>query len=153
MKSIKIANLFEILRIFKMENDTDEVFSVLGKNCSKLLMLYERTNAVLTGIFGKFAPFQNILFVVKDENHIIGFGSVKMIKHNKTAELGLLIKKDFRNRGYGKALLLEMIIFARLNSYKAILSVKENNKIALEMYKKAGFMETDKILQMESDSK
>ena len=153
MKSIKIANLFEILRIFRLENDTDEVFPVLGKNCSKLLTFYERTNAVLTGIFGKFAPFQNILFVVKDENHIIGFGSVKIIKHNKTAELGILIKKDFRNRGYGKALLLEMITFARLNNYKAILSVKENNKIALEMYKKAGFMETDKILQMENDEK
>ncbi|RST76974.1 GNAT family N-acetyltransferase [Siminovitchia acidinfaciens] len=77
---------------------------------------------------------------------IIGFldfhcGHRKRNEHQ--GSFGMSVKKEFRNQGIGKALLMSLIVWAENNPLieKIRLEVFSNNKHAVHLYKRFGFIE------------
>lgn len=59
---------------------------------------------------------------------------------DETPELGMAIATEFRGQGIGTHLLSEMVALAQTKGYPALsLSVNPHNKLALQLYEKAGF--------------
>lgn len=58
-------------------------------------------------------------------------------------KLGIFIaEEEYRNSGYGTAVIKEMLYYAKNNGYKSIiLNVRTNNIQAYSLYKKLGFIE------------
>ncbi|PRR78883.1 putative acetyltransferase [Clostridium liquoris] len=78
------------------------------------------------------------IFIMKD-NKYMGYGQI-IIENNVPIIVNLGILKDYRGKGYGKALINYLLQIVRINKFeKVIINVDWNNKIALEMYKKCGF--------------
>ncbi|WP_221569077.1 GNAT family N-acetyltransferase [Alkalihalobacillus sp. TS-13] len=85
------------------------------------------------------------------QGEIIGFldfhnGNKKKIQHQ--GSFGMSVATDFRNQGIGKALLTELINWARENSLieKVSLEVFAINTNAVSLYEKAGFIEEGRKL-------
>ncbi len=56
----------------------------------------------------------------------------------------LIVDKEYRNRGIGRALLKEIADFARKNDYgKVTLEVRKDNAVAKKLYTGMGFNECD----------
>ncbi|MBK8805190.1 MAG: GNAT family N-acetyltransferase [Bacteroidales bacterium] len=60
---------------------------------------------------------------------------------NRRAGVGLLIDKDYRYKGYGKAVLeiLKAYAFRLLNLHQLYCSIDENNTASLSLFQKMGF--------------
>ena len=61
--------------------------------------------------------------------------------HNQRAGLGILIREDFRNKGYATEA-LELIIgyaFNVLNLHQLYCNISAYNEVSLKLFKKAGF--------------
>ena len=66
-----------------------------------------------------------------------GYGYV----NEETPELGIAIKKKFRNHGLGTILIREFLVLLKKEGYKTVsLSVDQRNK-ALNLYRRMGFAE------------
>ena len=78
-------------------------------------------------------------FVYKQNNEIVGFAGISIILD--TADItNIVVKKDFRNKGIGNALLNYLIEFCKSKNLSKInLEVSSNNNIAINLYKKFGF--------------
>ena len=78
-------------------------------------------------------------FVCKQNNEIVGFAGISIILD--TADItNIVVKKDFRNKGIGNALLNYLIEFCKSKNLSKInLEVNSNNDIAINLYKKFGF--------------
>ena len=71
----------------------------------------------------------------------------KRIKHVGT--LGMTVAKDYRNQGIGKAMLSELLQWAKNNPLieKVTLEVFETNKHAIALYKQLGFKEEGRMIK------
>lgn len=94
----------------------------------------------------------NLAIVAEYNNDIIGFltfhnGMRKRIKHVGT--LGMTVAKDYRNQGIGKAMLSELLQWAKNNPLieKVTLEVFETNKHAIALYKQLGFKEEGRMIK------
>lgn len=77
--------------------------------------------------------------VAKLENEIIGFCGL-MINFDEIEIMNIVVKKVYRGKGVGNALLNEIIrISQNLNCKKIFLEVNEKNKPAIKLYEKNGF--------------
>lgn len=96
-------------------------------------------------------PNRGRIFVVRNENCIIGM--INLLITISTAEGGfvllledLVIHKDHRGQGYGRALLEYACEFAREKGFSRItLLTDKPNIIAKEFYLHHGFVESDMI--------
>ena len=62
-------------------------------------------------------------------------------KDGITGDLYIYIDKEYRNRGVGKALINLILGLAKKDKYETVaLEVDSNNKIAIRLYKKMGFV-------------
>ncbi len=63
---------------------------------------------------------------------------------NRRAGIGILIAKDFREKGYASETLDIVIHYARnvLNLHQLFCNISENNKVSLKLFKKKGFIKT-----------
>ena len=78
-------------------------------------------------------------FVVVLNDNLIGY-IISKITYPETHILNLTVKKNFRKKGIGKALIELIISDARLrNSENIILEVRANNTDAQSLYKKLNF--------------
>ena len=78
-------------------------------------------------------------FVVVLNNNLVGY-IISKITYPETHILNLTVKKNFRKKGIGKALIELIISDARLrNSENIILEVRANNTDAQSLYKKLNF--------------
>ena len=83
-----------------------------------------------------------ILLIAKENGKIVGDASLsrlpRRMKHR--GDLGICIRKDYWNKGIGSQLLLEIINFAKANSFDVIdLQVRSDNLSAVHLYEKFGF--------------
>lgn len=147
---IKLAGFSEIIQVFRIKNDTHETIPIIGGE-SFLLTLYIRANVIATKIMGKLSPFPIVVLVKMVGKEVVGFVSVKFRREKRLGEITLFVKKEHRNRGHGSGLLGASVAFISKKGYTPMLSVKESNKIAHNLYKKAGFKETCKIVEMVHD--
>ena len=78
-------------------------------------------------------------FVVVLNDNLVGY-IISKIAYPETHILNLTVKKNFRKKGIGKALIELIISDARLrNSENIILEVRANNTDAQSLYKKLNF--------------
>ena len=78
-------------------------------------------------------------FVVVLNDNLVGY-IISKIAYPETHILNLTVKKNFRKKGIGKALIELIISDARLrNSENIILDVRANNTDAQSLYKKLNF--------------
>jgi len=94
---------------------------------------------------------KTVYLLAESNNEIIGSCSVSILKERKShiGELGIAIKQGFRGMGIGRYLMTTLIKMAKTElkpKPKIIeLSVFENNKPAIALYKKMGFKTAAKI--------
>lgn len=89
----------------------------------------------------------NKIYLIKDNNKIIGTGSL-LIEKKFIHQLGnvahiedLVIKKEYRNKKLGSLLINKLINEAKkYNCYKILLNCSDNN---INFYKKFGFINKD----------
>lgn len=109
--------------------------------------LFNRIQSVISGFSAK-------IWIVLINNKMIGIAYIGMRKHRAILH-GIHVDKEYRGKGIGKKLIKEVI--KSLKNYKInklILYVKEDNIIALNLYKKMGFKKTSvagNFIQMELD--
>jgi RimJ/RimL family protein N-acetyltransferase len=89
-----------------------------------------------------------IQLIALDNGNIVGEGSLNnnfAERFGGRAELGITVKKEYRNEGIGTAILKELLTRAKKiknKKYKiriVFLTVFSNNKNAIRLYKKFGF--------------
>ena len=87
---------------------------------------------------------KHMVFVAELDGRFAGFVDMESSKDIYTAVLaGLAVKKEFRGKGIGKALLSFAIRFLKALGYrKVVLITKRDNERALALYRNAGFRET-----------
>ena len=61
-------------------------------------------------------------------------------RHNR-AEVGVVVKKEFRNHGYGQQMIAEIVSYSRnvIHLHQLYAVVAANNEMSLEMFRKCGF--------------
>ncbi|MDO4691147.1 MAG: GNAT family N-acetyltransferase [Fusobacterium sp.] len=91
-----------------------------------------------------------LVFVVEIDGKIISIIEYMQSFNKKTVFLyGISTLKKYRHRGYANFLLLETEKYLKSLDFKEIeLTVDPNNKIAIKMYKKNGYIQ-DKLLKDE----
>jgi RimJ/RimL family protein N-acetyltransferase len=91
---------------------------------------------------------RSVVFRIEKDNRLIGEAGYKNIKWiNRKAELNIVIKKDFRNKGYGREVLTEMINygFKILNFHRLEAEVYEYNKASIMLVENLGFAVEGKL--------
>jgi len=96
-------------------------------------------------------PSRGRIFVLRNESYIIGM--INLLITISTAEGGfvllledLVVDKEHRGRGYGRALLNYACNYAREKGFLRItLLADKPNKAAMEFYRRHGFVESDMI--------
>lgn len=116
-------------KIIKFLNDI--IVDELGHNFLEDCVEYKNWDIYLE-------PQNNLLLLI-DNNEIIGICGVLDIGDN-TSEINLFyIKKEFRNKGYGKLLLVKQELFIATHFHEVILC--SNSQFdSSSFYRKAGFI-------------
>ena len=129
-----------------------EMFSTLSKDSlSNLIPPFtrERIEGWTSNI-----NYDNVLAIfamIKENNkeRIVGSASLKFNpdEHSKhRAELGITVHDDYQNLGIGTALVKHLLGIAKMKKLKKVwLQVNITNKIAINIYKKAGFQIEGKL--------
>lgn len=105
----------------------------------------ENINAFYLDVGGAF-------FVAIDEGMIIGSSAVRMINSGRCEIKRLYVRKDFRGKGVGTALLSQALRFAEQNCSFATLKTDVSLDDAIRLYLKNGFLivkEDDKTIYFE----
>lgn len=84
----------------------------------------------------------DIMLIAKEDGKIVGNANLsrlpRRMKHR--GEFSISVQKEYWNKGIGSHLLLEIIQFAKENSFEVIdLQVRSDNLSAIHLYKKFGF--------------
>lgn len=85
-------------------------------------------------------------FIMEGDKHV-GYGQI-IIEDCEPVIVNLGILKEFRGKGYGKYLVMQLLyIIMQNNFHKAMIRVSTENKIALRLYESVGFkIESEKSL-------
>ncbi|MDO5332290.1 MAG: tRNA (adenosine(37)-N6)-threonylcarbamoyltransferase complex transferase subunit TsaD [Bacillota bacterium] len=79
------------------------------------------------------------LFVEKQDNQIIAFGSIWLMFENCDI-VKVAVRKDYQRKGYGQAMLDRLILEAKNAGCEFVhLEVRTHNEPAINLYKKNGF--------------
>ena len=121
----------------------DKTISNLAGCCLKILkngdMIGKEYEKLLEAIRNK----KEVFFIIKRDKEIIGRVNASLDLINKKAEMGIILRKRYINKGYGiKALIMFLFyLFYFWNLRKVKLEVYSDNKRAVNVYKKVGFKE------------
>ena len=83
-----------------------------------------------------------IMLIAQNNGKIVGNASLNRLprRMNHRGDLSVSVLKEYWNYGIGSRLLLEIIDFAKNNSFEVIdLQVRSDNLAAIHLYKKFGF--------------
>ena len=120
----------------------EHVFYVIRGNCVK------SDSAVYSGRvegWTKNIDYNKVLAIVAvtGDGHIVATGSLQfnpqeVMRHK--AELSLTVHDSYQNRGIGTALLSHLLVIAKEKNLKKVhLTVRADNKRAIDLNKKFGF--------------
>lgn len=98
----------------------------------------------------------NIIYVAKDNNKIVGYIYCKItsIENGPTIQLealidGIYVLEDYRNQGIATALINKIKEWAKQKNIKyLLLNVLEENENAIRLYYKEGFLDFQKELRI-----
>jgi ribosomal protein S18 acetylase RimI-like enzyme len=118
----KSEDFFEIKKIFSLKKESESLTDIMK-------MVEDGDSVLLCALF---------------ENKVIGYITILRDTNHK-GDLEIFIHKDHRNKGLGKELILSAIkVTKNLDTKSIYLSVRENNRIAINLYKKLGFTKVEK---------
>jgi len=132
---------WRFLRDIYNEWRTENTYSVPVNTLSDL-QAKRKTNMLLK---------DGINLVAEDNGRVIGLlessiGKLPKTKHTIYSNQ-MNVSKEYRRKGVGKKLFLELLILAKKNKIKMIyLHVVATNVPAISLYKKMGFKKTGKVL-------
>lgn len=132
---------FEILKNGRDEQKRCEIQNEIFKNDTRVPLTIEDIyfDEIQTYYFDKGS-----IFIKKDGYHM-GYGQV-IIENNMPVIVNFGILKEYRGKGYSKALLTYLIKIIRYNGFNNVmLKVKTTNKIALNLYGGIGFKIANEI--------
>lgn len=91
--------------------------------------------------------FEQGAFFIMEGDKYVGYGQI-IIEDSEPVIVNLGILKEFRGKGYGKLLLMQLLhVISQNNFSRALIRVSEENKIALKLYEGVGFtIESQKYL-------
>lgn len=94
----------------------------------------------------KMLEMENVLlWIAVEDGEIISYmhinaNSLSRMKHS--ASMGITVKKSWRGKGVGKHMMADAISFFESSSlHRLELTVVKENQVAVELYKKFGFVE------------
>ncbi|MDH5807157.1 MAG: ribosomal protein S18-alanine N-acetyltransferase [Candidatus Methanomethylicaceae archaeon] len=98
------------------------------------------------GLLKAFLYHPGVYLVIVEDEKIIGY-SIGIIRFKDLGHIiSIAIDKDYRGKGFGKKLLKETIDnLIKMGVKKIRIEVRESNEIAINLYKKFGFIEKEKI--------
>ncbi len=81
------------------------------------------------------------IYFLEEDKKVLGFVNILWISNKKVSYLNdILIKEEFRGKGYGKILMDKFMDFSKKKGAKQLgLGVRVENKNAIKMYEKYGF--------------
>lgn len=128
--------------IYEVEND-ECIWDMGVTNVpySKYLLLDYISSAT-----GDIFTDKQVRLIVEDQDHQ-AIGMVDLMnfdpKHNR-AELGIVIKKSFRKKGYGSAAISKIIDYSRnvLHLHQVYCFVAANNESSVRLLQSSGFQKT-----------
>jgi len=93
------------------------------------------------GIFSDCINAGQLCIVSEIGNKIVSYGVVGMIV-NEAHILNLSVRRDMQGKGYGRELLVYLLdLVQRGGAERALLEVRESNRIAIALYQSLGFEE------------
>jgi RimJ/RimL family protein N-acetyltransferase len=99
--------------------------------------------------FREADPSRELWLVAEVDGRVVGgadFRRGRWEKNAHTGELGLALRKEWRGRGLGEALLREGISWARASGIRKLkLGVFATNTAAIALYRKLGFQEEARL--------
>lgn len=102
---------------------------------------YDRLkDADLKDINGYYFAKGGTFFMGLENGRVIGTAGVRKLKDGRGEIRRIYLKKEFRNKGYGKRLFLAALEFAEKNCSGAVLKTDATLKKAIDMYLKNGFI-------------
>ncbi|MEM3476681.1 MAG: GNAT family N-acetyltransferase [Candidatus Micrarchaeaceae archaeon] len=105
---------------------------------------YSYITEYLANKIGRMSIGEEIAIVALENNKIIADASIirGIERERDIGVLGIVVAKDYRNIGIGTKMLMILLEEAKKEKYRLIkLEIYANNKAAMHLYKKAGFVE------------
>jgi putative acetyltransferase len=132
-----------MIRLANIE-DFDFVYSLYFHSTINPFLLYEMMNKADFQPIFEDLRLKNQLFIFEQNENKIGMFKLYGLTY-RTSHIaylgGLAISPDFGGLGFGKMMLEEIIVFAKMRGFLRIeLSVAVQNEKAIYLYEKAGFV-------------
>ena len=110
----------------------------------------EEAADILANTLSKISRGETIHIVAESNSKVLGVCFVNRdqppSRCGHSGELGVEIKKEYRNIGMGTELIKAIIVECKKMGLKLLkLAVADTNKVALHVYKKVGFIECGRV--------
>ncbi|MCD6503535.1 MAG: ribosomal-protein-alanine N-acetyltransferase [Thermoplasmata archaeon] len=120
------------------DNDLMEMLSMLAEegiyhNEELYVLLYEN--------------YPDLMLIAEEDGKLVGFVIGSLSTEESGRILVLFVKKDYRGRGVGKALMKEILrrFLVKYCVKEVTLEVHEKNETAIKLYEKLGFRKVRKL--------
>jgi len=139
-----------MLQFRKYENKMQEKLFIFFEKClpqSGRFFEPEGRHKILKDIDAYYDYFLCLM----DENEIAGTVALKKISNHKCELRSLYLLDKYHGKGYGKKLMQNVLSFAKEKGYSEILldTIEADSKKAIGLYKRFGFVETEKYKEAE----
>lgn len=145
IRSIRIGDSEEIINLYYSYYDELKADPGLGLVLYRHKPDFKQESEWFEAAYKQIGLGNSISLVAEADGRAVGLCDVIRIKPGTSADhvglVGIAVKKEYRSRGIGKAMMLEAIRRSKGKFEQLILNVFENNKAALSLYKKLGFRE------------
>ncbi|HOF33696.1 MAG TPA: GNAT family N-acetyltransferase [Spirochaetota bacterium] len=95
--------------------------------------------------------YYDYFLCLMDDDEIAGTVALKKINNQKCELRSLYLLEKYHGKGYGKKLMQNFLSFAKEKGYSEILldTIEADSKKAIGLYKRLGFVETEKYKETE----
>ena len=144
MKFVNVKTENEIKKLATLANEIWQEYwpcILTNKQIDYMVEKYQSVNAISNQL-----KTENYIYYIAIEEKTIGYFGVS-IKEKYLFLSKLYIKKESRNKGFGKIIFKKIVEIAKENNKKSIiLTVNKNNKNTIEAYEKWGFRTIDSVV-------
>lgn len=129
--------------LLKLTNKTDSDLQSITENSADLENMSE------TRMYPSNMPVE-MLFRIEKDKEVIGEIKFTRIRwFNRKAELSIIIKKEYQQKGYGKKAMKQIMNFAfnKMNLHRLEAEIIEYNKVSIALIEKLGFKKEGTLRQ------
>jgi len=129
--------------LLKLTNKTDNDLQSITENSTDLENMSE------IRMYPSNMPVE-MLFRIEKDKKIIGEIKFTRIRwFNRKAELSIIIKKEYQQKGYGKKAMKQIMCFAfnKMNLHRLEAEIIEYNKVSIALIEKLGFKKEGTLRQ------